>query len=232
MTKSARPRRRPSAVFAKLILALAALLGGCTTGPGPGLNEHSRVVIGHGLDGDRTLLLQPVSGRLSSSFGPRGDPFTGESRLHKGLDFAAPRGTPVRAAGDGVVVNVGPRGGYGHYVRIRHDDRFETAYAHLDGYADALERGRRVRQGEPIGYVGSSGRSTGAHLHYEVLVDGSQVDPTAVGPSMVQTVKGSAIGALHAAKSGFDSLRDSVAETGADLLGLVGVPVTGVGGAD
>lgn len=233
MTCIADSCRRLGAAVNLLIVALAPLLGGCATGSTPSLDQRSYAVIGYGVDGERTLLLQPVrDGRLTSTFGPRRDPFTGQERFHEGLDFAAVRGAPVHAAGDGVVVNVGPRGTYGNYVRIRHDDRFETAYAHLDRYADALERGRRVRQGELIGYVGSSGRSTGPHLHFEVLSDGQQVDPITVGPSIAQTVKGGAIAALRATKGGFDSLRVTLSSAGTDLLGLIRSPEAGMGGSD
>jgi len=174
------------------------LLGGCATGFGPGEREYA--IIGHGPSGPRTLLLRPVPGAvLSSEFGERRDPMGGGgSRMHHGIDLAAPIGTPVRAAGDGVVISVGPRGAYGHYVRIRHDDDYETAYAHLGRYADRLERGLRVRQGEVIGYVGSSGRSTGPHLHYEILLGGTQVDPFEVGPSLAQLVKGGAFSGVRA----------------------------------
>jgi murein DD-endopeptidase MepM/ murein hydrolase activator NlpD len=200
------------------------LLGGCAGGPAQDLGGRTHVVIGHGAEGERTLALQPVSGaRLSSPFGVRRDPFTGQERGHRGLDFAAAAGTAVHAAGDGVVVVVGPRGSYGNYVRIRHDDRFETAYAHLDRYAESLAGGRRVRQGEVIGYVGSSGRSTGPHLHYEILVDGSQADPLAVGPSP---------GILQAARSGIGTVASALSEAGSDLLGLIGPPLASIGGAD
>jgi murein DD-endopeptidase MepM/ murein hydrolase activator NlpD len=185
-------------------------------------------VIGYDGAAARTLEIQPLNGgRMSSSFGPRRDPFTSQQRFHYGLDYAAAIGTPVRAAGDGVVVIIGPRGSYGEYIRLRHDDRFETAYAHLSRYADGLERGQQVRQGDVIGYIGSSGRSSGPHLHYEVLVDGNQVNPLAVEPTIAQTVKGGALAALDAAKSRLDSLSATLTSTGDELLGL-----TGLGGDD
>ena len=125
-----------------------------------------------------TLANAPVVGaRISSGFGPRLHPVLGYSKMHRGIDFALPRGAPVHAVADGVVVEIGRRGAYGNYVRIRHDARTETAYAHLGGFAETLRQGARVRRGEAIGAVGSTGRSTGAHLHYEVLVDGRRVDP-------------------------------------------------------
>jgi murein DD-endopeptidase MepM/ murein hydrolase activator NlpD len=97
--------------------------------------------------------------------------------MHRGTDFAAPRGTPVYAAGDGVIELAGRKGAYGKYIRIRHNSTYKTAYAHLRGYAKKTRRGRRVKQGQVIAYVGSTGRSTGPHLHYEVMVNGRQVNP-------------------------------------------------------
>jgi murein DD-endopeptidase MepM/ murein hydrolase activator NlpD len=113
------------------------------------------------------LLRTPVDGaRLSSEFGPRRHPVLGYTRMHKGIDFAAPPGTPILAAGEGVVAFVGRNRGYGNYVKLRHNGEYDTAYAHLSRFAKDLKRGRRVSQGEVIGYVGSTGLSTGPHLHY------------------------------------------------------------------
>jgi murein DD-endopeptidase MepM/ murein hydrolase activator NlpD len=191
------------------------LLAGCATGFGTSHGEREAVVIGYGTNGPRTLLLRPVaSARVSSPFGERPGPLGGGgSRMHRGIDFAAPIGTPVRAAGDGVVINVGPRGAYGHYVRIHHDETYQTAYAHLSRYADRLERGARVRQGEIIGYVGSTGRSTGPHLHYEVLVDGSQVDPFEIRPSFAGSIKAGAVGSVSAVGRAFWSAGKAVTRT-------------------
>ncbi len=126
----------------------------------------------------KALMRTPVDGaRLSSGFGMRKHPILGYSRMHRGIDFAAPRGTPIMAAGKGVVEYAGRNGGYGRYVRIRHNGIYKTAYAHLKAIAKGIRKGRRVRQGQIIGYVGSSGRSTGPHLHYEVLYKGRQVNP-------------------------------------------------------
>src|SRR3546814_4596351 len=112
----------------------------------------------------------PVDGgRLSSLFGKRDHPVLGYTRRHKGLDFAAPRGAPVLAAGDGVVMKRERFGSFGKYIRLRHDETYETAYAHLSRYAEELQPGDRVKQGEVIGYVGTTGLATGPNLHYEVL---------------------------------------------------------------
>ena len=133
-----------------------------------------------------TLLLMPVDrGRLSSAYGVRYHPILKRRQMHRGIDWAAPRGTPVRAAGDGIVVAAGRLGAYGHYVRIDHGGEIATAYAHLERYVLGLRPGLTVRQGEPIGGVGSTGRATGPHLHYEVLVDGRQVDPLAFARTAV-----------------------------------------------
>ena len=131
----------------------------------------------NGESATRFLMKTPINGaRLSSSFGRRRHPISGYSRLHKGTDFAARTGTPVYAAGDGVVERASRYGGYGKYVRIRHANGYKTAYAHLSGYAKRTKKGRRVRQGDIIGYVGSTGASTGPHLHYEVIVRGKHVN--------------------------------------------------------
>ncbi|WP_420346497.1 peptidoglycan DD-metalloendopeptidase family protein [Pelagibius sp.] len=129
----------------------------------------------------RSLMRTPIDGaRLSSGFGMRKHPILGYSKMHKGTDFAAPRGTPIYAAGNGVVEVAARRGGYGKYIRIRHGSSYKTAYAHLHGYAKGIKSGTRVKQGQVIGYVGSTGRSTGPHLHYEVILNGKQVNPLKV----------------------------------------------------
>lgn len=129
----------------------------------------------------RGLMRTPIDGaRLSSGFGLRRHPILGYTRMHRGVDFAAPSGTPILAAGEGVVTRAERNGGYGIYVRIRHDATYSTAYAHLSGIARGIARGTRVRQGQIVGYVGSTGSSTGPHLHYEVHVHGEQVDPLSV----------------------------------------------------
>ena len=126
----------------------------------------------------KALMKTPIDGaRLSSRFGKRRHPILGYTRMHRGVDFAAPSGTPIMAAGRGTVELAGWNGGYGRYIRIRHNGRYKTAYAHLSKFARGVRAGARVRQGQIIGYVGSSGRSTGPHLHYEVHADGRQMNP-------------------------------------------------------
>jgi murein DD-endopeptidase MepM/ murein hydrolase activator NlpD len=134
-----------------------------------------------------SLLLKPVDrGRLSSAYGPRYHPILKRRMMHLGVDWAAPRGTPVRAAGHGMVSGFGPFGAYGRYLRIEHGAEVATAYAHLERFAPGLRPGQLVRQGDLIGHVGSSGRATGPHLHYELLVGGRQVDPLARAPTVAQ----------------------------------------------
>ncbi|HCM83047.1 MAG TPA: peptidoglycan DD-metalloendopeptidase family protein [Alphaproteobacteria bacterium] len=134
-----------------------------------------------GRDVRRALLKTPVDGaRMSSGFGMRRHPVLGYSAMHKGVDFAAPTGTPVYAAGDGKVEKASRFSSYGNYVKIRHNGTYSTAYAHLSRYGKGIRPGARVTQGQVIGYVGSTGRSTGPHLHFEVLQGGAQVNPKKV----------------------------------------------------
>ena len=105
-------------------------------------------------------------------------PVLGYSKMHKGIDFGVGYGTPIMAAGDGVVDQANYFGSYGNYVKIRHNKDFSTAYAHMSKFAKNIKKGASVRQGQVIGYVGSTGRSTGAHCHFEVIKDGSQVNPS------------------------------------------------------
>lgn len=131
-----------------------------------------------GASAQRLLMLTPINGaRLSSSFGSRRHPILGYTRAHNGTDFAAPTGTPIFAAGNGVIVRANRFGTFGNYVKIRHANGFETAYAHLNGFARGIQAGSRVTQGQVIAYVGTTGRSTGPHLHYEVHVNGRPVNP-------------------------------------------------------
>jgi len=126
----------------------------------------------------RTLMRTPLAGaQVSSHFGMRKHPVLGYNKMHRGTDFRARTGTPIFAAGDGIVDSIGRNGSYGEYIRIRHNGTYETAYAHLSKYAAGLNYGDRVRQGDVIGYVGSTGRSTGPHLHFEILKNGNQINP-------------------------------------------------------
>ena len=150
---------------------------------------------------------RPVAGaRISSRFGYRIHPIYGKRHLHTGVDFRAPQGTPIRAAGSGVVIVKGWRGGYGRYLRIRHNGSYATAYAHLRGYAKGISPGAHVKSGQIVGYVGSSGISTGSHLHFEVLKDGKHIDPMTLRNLPSPTLSGDLLTA-------FIGMRDEVDET-------------------
>ncbi|MBK5654973.1 MAG: M23 family metallopeptidase, partial [Rhizobium sp.] len=150
------------------------------------------------------LLRKPVvSGRLGDGFGWRIHPILGDRRFHEGVDYAAPYGSPIAAAGAGVVETEGYERGYGKYIRIRHDRGYETTYAHIASVPPELKIGDRVRQGETIAYVGSTGLSTGPHLYYEVRINGRNVDPLRMKLSGGRLLQGELLGA-------FDRQRDSI----------------------
>ncbi|MGB1614403.1 MAG: M23 family metallopeptidase, partial [Candidatus Puniceispirillaceae bacterium] len=129
----------------------------------------------------RTLMRTPINGaRISSGFGMRRHPTKGYNAMHRGVDFAVPKGTPILAAGSGHIDMAGWNGSYGKYIRIRHNSTYDTAYAHLSGFAAGIRRGTAIEQGQVIGYVGSTGRSTGPHLHYEIMVNNRKVNPLTV----------------------------------------------------
>lgn len=156
----------------------------------------------------RALLKTPVDGaRISSGYGMRKHPIQGYTKMHRGVDFAAPRGTPVYAAGKGVIERIGRNGGYGNYVRIRHNSTYKTAYAHLNNYAKGMKRGVRVNQGQIIGYVGTTGRSTGPHLHYEILVNNKQVNPLKVKLPSGKSLRAGDLEAFLQARAEIDRLR-------------------------
>ncbi len=125
----------------------------------------------------KALMKTPINGaRLSSPFGMRKHPIDGYNKMHRGTDFAAPMGTPIMASGDGVVKKAGWCGGGGNCVKIKHNSTYQTIYAHMSKFARGIKPGVRVKQGQTIGYVGSTGKSTGPHLHYEVIVNGKKVN--------------------------------------------------------
>jgi murein DD-endopeptidase MepM/ murein hydrolase activator NlpD len=166
----------------------------------------------------KTLLRTPIDGaRISSGFGKRRHPILGYNKMHKGLDFAARSGTPIYAAGDGVIEKAGRNGGYGKYVRIRHNGTYKTVYAHLSKYGRGIRSGVRVRQGQVIGYVGSTGRSTGPHLHYEVLVNGKQTNPARIKLPSGITLAGADRSAFATTKAEIDARREHmIASAGAE----------------
>ena len=119
----------------------------------------------------------PINGaRLSSSFGMRKHPILGFNKMHKGTDFAAQEGTPIMASGSGTIVLAKWCGGGGNCIKIKHNSTYETIYAHMKSFAKGMRAGKKVRQGQVIGYVGSTGMSTGPHLHYEVVINGKKVN--------------------------------------------------------
>ena len=125
----------------------------------------------------KALMKTPINGaRLSSPFGMRKHPIDGFNKMHRGTDFAAPMGTPIMASGDGIVKKAGWCGGGGNCVKIKHNSTYQTVYAHMSKFARGIKSGVRVKQGQTIGYVGSTGKSTGPHLHYEVIVNGKKVN--------------------------------------------------------
>ena len=125
----------------------------------------------------KALMKTPINGaRLSSSFGMRKHPIDGFNKMHRGTDFAAPKGTPIMASGNGIIKKAGWCGGGGNCVKIKHNSTYETVYAHMSKFARGIKRGVRVKQGQTIGYVGSTGKSTGPHLHYEVIVNGKKIN--------------------------------------------------------
>ena len=125
----------------------------------------------------KALMKTPINGaRLSSPFGMRKHPIDGYNKMHRGTDFAAPMGTPIMASGDGVIKKAGWCGGGGNCVKIKHNSTYQTIYAHMSKFARGIKNGVRVKQGQIIGYVGSTGKSTGPHLHYEVIVNGKKVN--------------------------------------------------------
>ena len=138
------------------------------------INDHFN---GSGQSIKKTLMKTPINGaRLSSSFGNRKHPILGYTKLHTGTDFAAPMGTPIMASGTGVILKAGWCGGGGNCVKIKHNSTYSTVYAHMSKFARGIKKGVRVNQGQIIGYVGSTGMSTGPHLHYEVIKNGKKIN--------------------------------------------------------
>ncbi len=162
----------------------------------------------NGQSAKKFLMKTPINGaRLSSGFGNRKHPILGYTKLHKGTDFAAPRGTPIYAAGNGVIERIGPYSTFGNYIKIEHANGYETAYAHLNGFAKGLRKGHRVRQGQVIGYVGTTGRSTGPHLHYEVYVNAKPVNAMKLKLPTGRKLEGEQLQAFKAERDRIDAIR-------------------------
>jgi len=140
---------------------------------------------------EKALMKTPINGaRLSSSFGMRKHPIDGFNKMHRGTDFAAPSGTPIMASGSGVVTRARWCGGGGNCIKIKHNSNYETIYAHMKNFARGIKEGLRVKQGQIIGYVGSTGKSTGPHLHYEVVINGKKVNSQKLKLPSGKTLKG------------------------------------------
>lgn len=158
----------------------------------------------------KALMKTPIDGaRISSGYGLRKHPVLGYSKMHKGVDFAAPSGTPIYAAGDGIVEKASRWSSYGNYIKIRHNSEYKTAYAHLKGFAKNVKAGKRVKQGQVIGYVGTTGRSTGPHLHYEVIRSGVQVNPRKMKLPQGNTLRGTELASF---KSHMDKMSKQYAK--------------------
>ncbi|MBA3447648.1 MAG: M23 family metallopeptidase [Pseudaminobacter sp.] len=162
---------------------------------------------GEGRSAKQFLLRNPLpNGRFTSGFGGRRHPILGYSKMHTGVDWAAPRGTPIIASGNGVVEKAGWAGGYGRQIIIRHANGYETSYAHQSAIAKGIRPGAKVRQGQVIGYVGSTGLSTGNHLHYELMVNGRKVDPMRVRLPVGRVLKGDDLIAFSDERERIDAL--------------------------
>ncbi len=172
-----------------------------------GATGHVEYFNEKGESAQKALMRTPIDGaRLSSRYGKRRHPVLGYTKMHKGVDFAAASGTPIYAAGNGTVAFAGRKGGYGKYVKIRHNDTYSTAYAHMKGYGRGIRTGTRVRQGQIIGYVGTTGRSTGPHLHYEIMMSGRQVNPLRVRMPSGRKLKGDELRRFMVEKARIDKL--------------------------
>ena len=159
----------------------------------------------------RLLMKTPLDGaRLSSRYGLRKHPILGFTRLHRGVDFAARRGTPVFAAGDGVISALGVEGNHGKRIRINHEYNYKTLYAHLNGYARGLKTGSPVTQGQVIGYVGATGLATGPHLHYEITYDDRTVNPLTIEMPILTELE-------EEEKVEFDRVRQNLTRLAQDL---------------
>ena len=153
-----------------------------------------------GLALKKTLDLKPMEfkkARISSKFGRRFHPILKQYRMRSGVDYAAPMNTKVYASGDGVVTSAKWVGGYGNYITIRHNSEYSTGYGHLKSYAKGIRPGVRVKQGQLIAYVGSTGRSTGPHLHFEVIKNGQRVDPLKIKAATGENLTGAKLKAFQ-----------------------------------
>ena len=160
-----------------------------------------------GKSAKKFLVRKPVAdGNITSGFGGRNHPLLGYDKMHTGVDWGSSTGTPVFAAGNGIIDKIGWEGGYGKYIRIRHANGYETAYGHMSAFARNLEAGKKVRQGQVIGYVGSTGLSTGAHLHYEILINGRFVDPMKIKLPRGRVLEGALLAGFDQERTRLDAM--------------------------
>ena len=163
-----------------------------------------------GKSAKKFLVRKPVSNAIMrSGFGARRHPILGFVKMHTGVDWAAPYGTPIFASGNGVVEKAEREGGYGNYVRLKHANGYETAYGHMSAFAKGMEPGKRVRQGQVIGFVGSTGMSTGAHVHYEILVNGRFVDPMRIKLPRGRSLDGSLLASFEKERDRLDAMMNN-----------------------
>ena len=159
----------------------------------------------------KTLMKTPINGaRLSSSYGKRKHPILGYTKMHTGTDFAAPMGTPIMASGDGKVTKAGWCGGGGNCVKIKHNSTYQTVYAHMSKFGRGIKKGARVKQGQIIGYVGSTGLSTGPHLHYEVIENGKKINSQKLKLPSGKVLKGSERKKFEVSKIKIDVLKSNL----------------------
>jgi len=180
-----------------------------------------------GKSAKKFLVRKPVNNAIMrSGFGSRRHPILGYVKMHTGVDWATPYGTPIFASGNGVVEVAGWEGGYGKYVKLKHNNGYETAYGHMSAFAKGLEPGKRVRQGQVIGFVGSTGQSTGAHVHYEILVNGRFVDPMRIKLPRGRSLDGPIIANFEKERDRLDAMMSSRGGTArvSDAVGTTGTP--------
>jgi murein DD-endopeptidase MepM/ murein hydrolase activator NlpD len=180
-----------------------------------------------GKSAKKFLVRKPVNNAIMrSGFGSRRHPILGYVKMHTGVDWATPYGTPIFASGNGVVEVAGWEGGYGKYVKLKHNNGYETAYGHMSAFAKGLEPGKRVRQGQVIGFVGSTGQSTGAHVHYEILVNGRFVDPMRIKLPRGRSLDGPIIASFEKERDRLDTMMNTRGGGArvSDAVGTTGTP--------
>jgi murein DD-endopeptidase MepM/ murein hydrolase activator NlpD len=179
-----------------------------------------------GKSAKKFLVRKPVNNAIMrSGFGGRRHPILGYVKMHTGVDWATAYGTPIFASGNGVVEKVGWEGGYGKYVRLKHNNGYETAYGHMSAFAKGLEVGKRVRQGQVIGFVGSTGLSTGAHVHYEILVNGRFVDPMRIKLPRGRSLEGPIMAGFEKERDRLDVMMSGRGGAGARISDATGGPL-------